>query len=121
MALPYRLGVGGKIGSGRQWLSWIHIEDMVRLIDFCIRDETLQGPVNATAPHPVTNDEFGRALGKAMRRPHFFPVPAILFKIIFGELSVVLLEGQRVLPRAALEHGFEFKYPKITEAVGQLV
>ena len=77
MALPYKLGVGGPIGSGKQWLSWIHIDDMVRLIDFCIQNEAIIGPVNATAPNPVTNREFGRALGNAMRRPNLFPLPLL--------------------------------------------
>jgi hypothetical protein len=121
MALPYRLGVGGRIGTGRQWLSWIHIEDMVRVIDFCIRHDRIMGPVNATAPHPVTNDEFGRALGKALRRPHLFPVPAFLFKLLFGELSVLLLEGQKVVPRTLIDHGFEFRYPTIDQALRQLI
>jgi hypothetical protein len=121
MALPYKLWVGGRLGSGRQVLSWIHIEDMVRLIDFCIRNEQIVGPVNGTAPNPVTNDEFGRALGRAMGRPHYFPVPAWMFKICFGELSVLLLEGQRVIPRVLMDQGFQFRYPTIERALAQLV
>jgi len=120
MAIPYKLGVGGRVGSGRQWLSWIHIEDMVRMIDFCIRNPRIRGPVNATAPNPVTYEEFGRTLGKIMRRPHYFPVPAALLKLVFGELSVLLLEGQKVIPRAVLEHGFDFRYPTIETALRQL-
>lgn len=121
MALPYKLGVGGPIGSGKQWLSWIHISDMVRLIDFCIQNEAIIGPVNATAPNPVTNREFGRALAKAMRRPNLFPLPAFILKIIFGELSTLLLEGQKVLPRALLEHGFTFKYSFVDKALTDIV
>lgn len=121
MALPYKLWAGGRIGSGRQVLSWVHIDDMVRLIDFCIKRNDIAGPVNATAPHPVTNDEFGRALGKAMGRPHYFPVPEFIFKLAFGELSVLLLEGQRVIPRALLDRGFEFRYPTIDRAMAQLI
>lgn len=120
MALPYKLWVGGKIGSGRQVLSWVHIEDMIRLIDYCIEHEDISGAVNATAPNPVTNDEFGRALGRVLRRPHFFPVPAWLFKLLFGELSVLLLEGQRVIPRVLLDHGFEFKFTAIEQALAQI-
>jgi hypothetical protein len=121
MCLPYRLGVGGRIGSGKQWFSWIHINDMVRLITYCIEQSDLRGPINATAPNPVTNDEFGRALGKAMRRPHYFPVPGRVLKFVFGELSVLLLEGQRVLPKRLLEHGFRFQYPTIDRALEHLV
>ncbi|NOU86859.1 TIGR01777 family protein [Paenibacillus sp. LMG 31460] len=121
MALPYKLGVGGPIGSGKQWLSWIHIDDMVRLIDFCIQNEAIIGPVNATAPNPVTNREFGRALAKAMRRPNLFPLPAFILKMVFGELSTLLLEGQKVLPRALLEHGFTFKYSFVDKALADIV
>jgi uncharacterized protein (TIGR01777 family) len=121
MALPYKLGVGGPIGSGKQWLSWIHIDDMVRLIDFCIQNEAIIGPINATAPNPVTNKEFGRALAKAMRRPNLFPLPAFILKMVFGELSTLLLEGQKVLPRALLEHGFTFKYSFVDKALTDIV
>ncbi|NQX68201.1 TIGR01777 family protein [Paenibacillus alba] len=121
MALPYKLGVGGRIGSGKQWLSWIHIEDMVRLIDFCIQHEAIVGPVNATAPHPVTNKEFGQALGKAMHRPNLFPLPAFVMKLIFGELSTLLLDGQKVLPRVLLEHGFSFKFVTVDKALADIV
>jgi uncharacterized protein (TIGR01777 family) len=121
MALPYKLGVGGTVGSGRQWLSWIHIEDMVRLIDFCVQNNSIAGPVNATAPAPVTNKEFGRAIATAMRRPNLFPVPAFMMKLIFGELSVLLLEGQKVIPRVLQEHGFVWRFPSLTGALNDLV
>ncbi|GBF76440.1 TIGR01777 family protein [Paenibacillus sp. 598K] len=121
MALPYRLFGGGRVGSGRQWVSWIHMEDMVRLILFCIDNEAVAGPVNASSPQPVTNDQFGRAVGRAMGRPHWFPVPATLMKTLFGELSVLLLEGQRALPRRAEELGFEFRYPTVDAAMQDLL
>ncbi|NOV00860.1 TIGR01777 family oxidoreductase [Paenibacillus planticolens] len=121
MALPYKLGVGGTIGSGKQWLSWIHIEDMVRLIDFCIRNESISGPVNATAPSPVTNKQFGAALAKALHRPNLFPLPSFVMKLIFGELSVLLLEGQKVLPRVLLQHGFDFTYTSVDTALADIV
>jgi uncharacterized protein (TIGR01777 family) len=121
MALPYRIGVGGPIGTGKQWLSWIHIDDMVRLIDFCIENASIIGPVNATAPNPVTNKEFGRALAKAMKRPNLFPLPAFIMKLIFGELSTLLLEGQKVLPHVLLEHGFSFKYSSVDKALADIV
>jgi uncharacterized protein (TIGR01777 family) len=120
MALPYKIGVGGKIGSGRQWISWIHIEDMVKLIDTCIHQDEISGPVNATAPNPVTNDQFGRAIAKAYHRPHWFPVPASVMKVLFGELSTLLLDGQKVLPHVLLKYGFSFSYPTIDKALDNL-
>lgn len=120
MRLPYKFGAGGRVGSGKQWLSWIHLTDMIRLIDYCIEQQDMRGPINATAPNPVTNDAFGRALGKAMRRPHYMPVPAWLMKLVFGELSMLLLEGQKVMPKRLVEHGFQFKYPTIEAALEQL-
>lgn len=121
MVLPYRLFAGGRVGSGRQWISWIHLEDMTRLILFCLDNEAVSGPVNASAPEPVTNDRFGRAIAAALGRPHWFPVPTALMRLVFGELSVLLLEGQRALPNAALEAGFTFRYPTIDEAVRNLL
>ncbi|TDF99627.1 TIGR01777 family oxidoreductase [Paenibacillus piri] len=121
MMLPYKLGVGGRVGSGRQVLSWIHIEDLCRLIEFCIGNEDIIEQINATAPHPVTNDEFGRALAKAMRTSHWMPVPAFMMKLMFGELSTLLLEGQRALPLLAIEYEFQYKYPYIDIALEQLL
>src|SRR5690606_13797178 len=82
MLLPYKLFIGGRIGNGKQWLSWIHIEDLVRLIEFCMIDERIKGSINGTAPSPVTNDEFGRAIANIMRKPHFFPVPSSILRIV---------------------------------------
>jgi uncharacterized protein (TIGR01777 family) len=120
MAFPYRIGVGGKVGSGQQWISWIHIHDIVRLIEFCILESQIQGPVNATTPHPVTNDQFGRILAQVLHRPHWFPVPAFLMKIVFGELSTLLLDGQRVIPKKSIESQFEFRYPTLQDALKQI-
>lgn len=117
MSLPYKLGAGGRVGSGRQWLSWIHADDIVRLIRYCIESPNIRGPVNATAPHPVTNDRFGRELASALRRPHWLPVPAFALKLALGEMADMLLTGQQVLPKAAMEHGFEFRYPTVDEAL----
>lgn len=121
MSLPFKLGFGGRIGSGKQVLSWIHIRDICSLIHFCIKQEEIEGPVNATAPHPVTNDEFGRTLAKLMKRPYIFPVPAFVMKLLFGELSALLLKGQRVYPEAALHQGFQFEYPVLDRALAQLL
>lgn len=117
MALPYKLFVGGRIGSGRQWLPWIHLEDMVRLILFSLDTEGLSGTVNACAPEAVTNEQFGRAIARAFKRPHWFPLPAFLFKTALGEMSALLLKGQNVVPRRALEAGFRYRYPTVEEAM----
>lgn len=120
MRLPYKLGVGGKIGSGKQWMSWIHIHDIVRLIEFCISNPTIKGPVNASAPDPVTNDQFGKTVAQVYLRPHWFPVPSLLMKAALGELSLIMLEGQRVLPAKALSLGFHFTYPSLKQALDNL-
>lgn len=121
MAMPYRLFGGGRIGSGKQWLSWIHLQDMVRLILFIIDNEHISGPVNASSPEPVTNQTFGKAIGKAMGRPHWFPVPAFLMRTLFGEMSTLLLDGQRAIPRKALDNGFTFLYPTVDSAMQELL
>jgi hypothetical protein len=120
MALPYRMFGGGRIGSGKQWVSWIHIDDMVRIILFCLDNQHIAGPVNACAPEPVTNDRFGRAIGRAMGRPHYLPVPAFMMRLMLGEMASLLLDSQQALPRKALEHGFTFLYPTIDRAMQDL-
>jgi hypothetical protein len=120
MALPYKLMVGGNIGNGRQPLSWIHIDDLARAIRFCIERTTIQGPVNATAPHPVTNREFGRALGRALRRPHWLPLPGFALRAALGEMAELLLKGQYVIPSVLLSHGFSFAYPEAGQALEQI-
>jgi len=114
---PFRFGAGGRLGSGRQWMSWIHIDDAVRLIQFAIENTALKGSINATAPHPVTNDEFTRRLATALHRPAIFPVPGFALKLVFGEMSEVLLDSQRVLPVAAQAAGFRFQYPELSAAL----
>ena len=116
MQLPYRLFVGGRVGSGKQWHSWIHIADMTGIIHYCIMHKEINGPINCTAPNPVTNDAFGRLLGKTIGRPHYFPVPSFLLKLVLGEMSEVLLCGQRVLPTRITEMGYRFKYPSLQDA-----
>lgn len=120
MLPPFKAGVGGKLASGRQWMSWIHIDDLVRLIRFAI-ESPLSGPVNATAPNPVTNAEFTRALATTLHRPALFPVPGFLLKIGFGEMAEVLLASQRVLPRAAENAGFRFNYPHLGAALASIL
>ncbi|MEY4480338.1 MAG: hypothetical protein RLZZ267_1016 [Bacillota bacterium] len=120
MALPYSLFAGGPVGHGKQWYSWIHIQDFVRLILFAIENPAISGPLNGTAPHPVTNDQFGRTLGRVMRRPHFFPVPAFMLKLLFGEMSTILLDGQRVIPQKAITQQFQFDFPTLEQALTNL-
>jgi len=121
MLTPFRLGVGGRMGSGRQWVSWIHIHDAVRLILFSLDNSAVRGPVNATAPNPVTNVDFTRELAGALHRPALFPVPEFALKLLFGEMSGVILASQRVLPRAAKKAGFQFKFPGLGPALTDIL
>jgi uncharacterized protein (TIGR01777 family) len=120
MIMPYRLWIGGRVGNGKQALSWIHVEDMVRVIRFCIENEFVEGPVNAVAPNPVTYEEFGKGASQVLRRPYWLPVPDFMLKLIFGEMSTLLLKGQRVVPRKLLLSGFEFRHQYIHEALKNL-
>jgi uncharacterized protein (TIGR01777 family) len=119
--LPYRFFVGGPLGSGKQWFSWIHIADEVAAIRFLMENEDAKGAFNVTAPHPVTNAEFGRALGSSLRRPSFVPVPAFALRLLFGEVTMVLLEGQKVIPQRLLDLGFKFKFPVVEPALEDLL
>jgi uncharacterized protein len=121
MLPPFRLGVGGRIGSGRQWMSWIHIEDAVRMILFALDNSALRGPVNTTAPNPVTNAVFTRELAQALHRPAIFPVPEFALKLLFGEMAELLLSSQRVLPKAAETAGFRFQYPELRPALAGIL
>lgn len=121
MLLPFRLFAGGPVSSGKQWLPWIHYLDEVSAIRFLIENEDASGSFNLTAPNPVTNGEFARVIGKTMKRPAFFPAPALALKLIFGEMATVLLEGQQVVPKRLQEMGFEFKYPTADEALEDLL
>ncbi|HEY4359657.1 MAG TPA: TIGR01777 family oxidoreductase [Bryobacteraceae bacterium] len=117
MITPFRLGVGGRLGDGRQWMSWIHVDDLCELILFSLKESTLRGVLNATSPHPVTNAEFTKALGRALHRPAVIPVPGFVLKMVLGEMSTVLLGGQRVIPEGAVKAGFEFRYPDVAAAL----
>jgi len=121
MMLPFRFFAGGPIGSGRQQLSWIHLEDWTGIMAWAIRTTLVTGPINATAPNPVPNWEFSRALGRAMHSPSWIPVPGFALKMAFGEMAdVVLLKGQRVVPTRARELGFSFRYQEIKPALAAL-
>ncbi len=120
MVLPYKLGVGGTIGSGRQWLSWIHVEDVARAILFAIENDTLSGPINFTTPNVKRMKQFGQSISHALKRPHWFPVPSIALKIALGEKSMLVLEGQHVLPEKLLNANFEFKFISVEDAIRDL-
>jgi uncharacterized protein (TIGR01777 family) len=115
--IPFKFFLGGPIGTGKQWFSWIHRDDAVGIIKYSLENESISGPVNLTAPEPVTNREFSSALGKALRRPSWFAVPGFVVKLTLGELGSVLLTGQRVLPEKALKAGYQFKYPEVNGAL----
>ncbi|MFV0388600.1 MAG: TIGR01777 family oxidoreductase [Pyrinomonadaceae bacterium] len=118
MLTPFSYGVGGVLGSGKQYMSWVALEDLVRAFVFLINNDEINGVVNAVSPNPVTNQEFTAALGKVLNRPTVIPIPEFGIKFIFGEKGQkLLLDGARVLPKALEDAGFEFEYPKIIEAL----
>lgn len=114
MLLPFKMGVGGRLGSGRQWMSWISLVDVVHIIEHVLRQEDLAGPVNVVAPSAVTNLEFTKALGAVLKRPTIFPMPALLARAAFGELAdALLLSSAKVSPKRLLESGYKFQTPDI--------
>jgi hypothetical protein len=117
MLLPFRLGVGGPVAGGRQPLPWIHVEDVVGIYLAAIDDERWSGPFNATAPEPVTNREFSKALGRALHRPAIAPVPGFAIRLLYGGMAKLVVEGQNAVPRRALELGYRFKHPDLDEAL----
>jgi len=121
MLPPFRWGAGGPMGDGRQWMSWIHRDDLVRMIAWLLHSDRAGGAYNGTAPAPVTNRDFARALGNALHRPALLPTPAFLLKAGFGEMAHLLLTGQRVLPAHALAEGFVFRFPALDEALEDLL
>ncbi len=121
MLPPFKLGLGGRLGSGRQWFPWIHIRDEVRAIRFLVEREDASGPYNLTAPNPVTNAELTRALGRVLGRPALLPVPALALKVLFGEMATVLLDGQRAVPRRLIEAGFTFEFAEVEAALRDLL
>ncbi|TSI11785.1 TIGR01777 family oxidoreductase [Lysinibacillus sp. BW-2-10] len=121
MVLPYKLFVGGTVGAGNQWVSWVHVTDVVRAIVFAIENPHVNGPVNVTAPHPVTMKEFGKIIGTVLKRPHWLPVPSFAMKLALGEKSQLVLEGQQVLSNKLLSEGFKFTYPELRLALEDLL
>jgi len=120
MIPPFKAGMGGKMGSGDQWVSWIHVDDLVGIIQQAL-NSSMRGPVNGTAPNPVTNADFTKALGHALSRPAVVPMPAFTLKFMFGEMSEVMLASQRVLPKAAEAAGYAFRYPALEPALANVV
>ncbi len=121
MLPPFRLGLGGRIGDGRQYMSWVHLDDMVNLVDFLLQHPTLHGVFNATAPNPVTNAEFSQTLAQLLHRPALLPMPAIMLQLMLGEMADLLLTGQRVLPTNAIKAGFSFRYETLAPALSSLL
>ncbi len=121
MVLPFKLFAGGPIGSGKQWLPWIHMADEVSAIQFLLTHESATGPFNLAAPNPVTNKTFGQAIGKVLGRPAIAPAPAFAMKALFGEMSTVLLDGQRAVPKRLEELGFTFAFPTVQAALQDLL
>ncbi|HSB90865.1 MAG TPA: TIGR01777 family oxidoreductase [Anaerolineales bacterium] len=119
--LPFRFFVGGPLGSGRQGFSWVHGEDHRRALQFLVAEPRAAGVFNLTAPEPVTNAEMGRALARALHRPYWFPVPGFLLRLVLGEKSTLVLDGQRVVPQRLLDQGFSFRFPDIGSAAADLL
>lgn len=121
MLPPFKAFVGGPVGSGKQWFPWIHLDDEVAGILWCIDRDVLQGPVNFAAPGIVTMKDFARALGRALHRPSWAPVPAGALRILLGEFAAALLEGQRAVPKKLLDSGFRFRFPEVDSALADML
>ncbi|MCL7461765.1 TIGR01777 family oxidoreductase [Pseudomonas sp. NW5] len=118
---PFKLGLGGRLGSGRQWMPWIHLDDEVGLIDFLFTHEACRGPYNACAPGAVRNAEFTQALARVLKRPALLPAPAFMLRLVFGEMSVLLLGGQHLAPRRVLDAGYTYRFPDLEPALADLL
>lgn len=117
----FKLGLGGKLGKGSQYMPWIHIDDLISIMAYCAENEKVSGPVNAVAPNPVTNQEFTKILAKTIKRPAFIPVPAPVLKLVVGEFADALLASQKVMPQKLLRLGYQFKYPELSKALENLL
>jgi uncharacterized protein (TIGR01777 family) len=122
MLPPFRLGLGGRVGTGEQWMPWIHLDDLVGMINYCMHHEAISGPVNGTAPEPVRNKTFVKALGKALGRPAILPLPAFVINLLMGDMGKeLLLAGKKVLPSKMEKTDFQFKYRRLEEALSDIL
>ncbi|MGH9936937.1 MAG: DUF1731 domain-containing protein, partial [Blastocatellia bacterium] len=121
MLLPFKLGLGGRLGGGKQWFPWIHIEDIVGIFRHALMTPAVDGPVNGASPGIVTNEEFTRELAATLNRPVFFPVPEFALRVLMGEMAEVVMASQRVVPRVALDTGYKFKHPNLRQALESLL
>jgi len=122
MLTPFKMGLGGKIGSGKQYISWVSIDDVVGAMKFALKEETIRGPLNVVSPNPVTNEEFTKALGEALSRPTMMAVPAFAARLAFGEMAdEMLLSSQRVMPKKLKDAGFQFEYPNLEDALRKYI
>lgn len=121
MLPPFRMGVGGKIGTGQQWMPWIHVDDLIAMTLWALDNQTVSGPVNGVGPEPARNSDFTKALGRAIHRPAFMPVPMFALRALYGELADVMTMSQRVIPEVAQSGGFKFRYGSLDEALRDAV
>ena len=122
MLTPFKLGVGGVIGSGKQWMSWISMADVVKVVHFAIENERVRGAINVTSPHPVTNEEFTNILGDVLYRPTFLPLPEFAVNLVFGEMGdALLIDSTKVVPKRLLDAGYKFEYPDLKSALENAV
>ncbi|MCW9046592.1 MAG: TIGR01777 family oxidoreductase [Gammaproteobacteria bacterium] len=122
MLPPFKMGLGGKIGSGKQWMPWIHLDDLVGIILYCIKHDNLTGAINGTSPNPVTNQVFTKTLGKALNRPTFMSIPETIIKLLMGQMGMeLLLSGKKILPIKITEKGYTFKYPTLDKALQNIL
>jgi len=122
MLPPFKLGLGGKIGSGSQWMPWIHLDDMIGIIELCIHNKNISGAINCTAPNPVTNLTFSKTLAASIHRPAIFPMPAFIITLLMGKMGEeLLLNGKRIIPEKALYFGYKFNYEELEKALESIV
>lgn len=121
MLPPFRLGVGGKLGTGKQWMSWIHIDDLVGLFDHAVQHSNASGPLNGVAPGPVRNEDFTKALAAAVHRPAVLPAPMFGLRLLFGEMASIVTASQRILPEATRQSGFDFRFTDLRDALKDAV
>ena len=121
MLLPYKFYLGGSIGNGKQWVSWIHIKDLAGIFKYVLNNESLTGPVNGTAPNPVKMKDLSKSIGRVMKRPSWFTVPSFAIRLVLGEMADMLLNGQKVLPEKVSDSGYRFRFARIEGALKDIL